>query len=83
MPEKGVKIEVSDRRHKKYVATLPDGKKVHFGDKRYQQWKDQTPLKAYKHFDHGDPARKKNYFQRHGEEAKKNSAKYFSHRYLW
>ena len=84
MPEKkDIKIEVSARKDKKYVAVLEDGKRVHFGDKRYQQFQDRTPLKAYKNLDHGDPARRKNYYQRHGREAEKYSAKYFSHRYLW
>jgi hypothetical protein len=81
--DKGVTFAGSGRKDKKYVATLPDGKKVHFGDKRYPQYKDQTPVKAYKHLDHGDPARRENYFSRHGREAKKHSPKDFSHRYLW
>ena len=83
MADKGVTFAVSSRENKKYVATLPDGKKVHFGDKRYGQYKDSTPLKAFKAADHGDPKRKENYYQRHGKEAKKHSPKYFSHRYLW
>jgi len=81
--DKGVTFAVSGRKDKKYAATLPDGKKVHFGDKRYPQYKDQTPVKAYKHLDHGDPARRENYYSRHGREAKKHSPKDFSHRYLW
>jgi hypothetical protein len=28
---------------KKYTAILPNGKKVHFGDKRYEQYKDSVP----------------------------------------
>ena len=85
MPEKdkGVKIEVSARKDKKYVAVLPDGKRVHFGQKGMAQWKDQTPVKAYQHLDHGDPERRQNYYRRHGKEAVKHSAKWFSHRFLW
>ena len=84
MPEKGdIKLEVSSRKNKKYMATLPDGKKVHFGDSRYEQFQDRTPVKAYRHLDHGDPARRKNYYHRHGKEAGKHSAKYFSRKYLW
>ena len=40
-----MRIEASTRKHKKYVATLDDGSKVHFGDKRYQHFHDSTPLK--------------------------------------
>ena len=83
MADKGVVIAVSARKDKKYVAVLPDGKKVHFGDPSYGQFKDTTPLKAYKGLDHGDPQRQENYYRRHGKEAKKHSPKYFAHRYLW
>ena len=82
-PDKGVTFELSKQKHKKYVAVLPDGKRVNFGDKRYGQFKDSTPLQAFKAADHGDPQRRENYYKRHGQEAKKHSAKYFSHRYLW
>ena len=84
-PDKGVTFAVSGRANKKYTATLPDGKQVHFGDKRYGHYKDQTPLKAYRHLDHGDPARRKNFFQRHGpaSDAKKHTPRYFASRYLW
>ena len=83
MADKGVVISVSGRKDKKYMATLPDGKKVHFGQRGAAQYKDTTPLKAFKDADHGDPQRRENYYKRHGQEAKKHSAKYFSHRYLW
>ena len=39
-------IQKSKVKHKKYTAILKDGKKVHFGDNRYEQYKDSTPLKA-------------------------------------
>ena len=83
MADKGVVISVSGRKDKKYMATLPDGKKVHFGQRGAAQYKDTTPLKAYKAADHGDPQRRENYYKRHGQEAKKHSAKYFAHKYLW
>ena len=76
------KIEKSESKNKKYVAILSDGKKVHFGDSRYQHYKDTTPITAYSHLDHNDPKRKKSYYARHGP-AEPNTAKYFSHRYLW
>ena len=81
--DKGVTFELSRQKNKKYAAVLPDGKRVNFGDKRYPQYKDQTPLKAYKHLNHGDPKRRDNYYARHGQEAKKHSPKWFAHRYLW
>ena len=83
MADKGVRFEVSRRKDKKYDALLPDGRRVPFGDKRHEQWKDTTPLKAYQHLDHGDPKRRANYFARHGRDAEKHSAKYFAHKYLW
>tara|TARA_Y100000385_G_C12963887_1_gene580958 strand:- start:635 stop:874 length:240 start_codon:yes stop_codon:yes gene_type:complete len=75
-------IFVSNNLNKKYYALLENGKKVHFGDNRYQQYKDKTTIKKYKHLDHNDEKRKKAYYARHGE-ATPYSAKYFSHKYLW
>ena len=56
-------FEPSSSKHKKYDAILMNRKtlrtkKVPFGDKRYQQYKDSTPLKLYKDLDHGDPERR-------------------------
>ena len=81
--DQGIAFAVSGRKDKKYMATLPDGKKVHFGQKGAAQYKDQTPQRAFKHLDHGDPARRENYYSRHGREAKKHSPKWYAHRYLW
>ena len=75
---------VSKAKNKKYsVYVLKDGKKrlIHFGDKRYGQFKDK--LGHYKSLDHGDPKRKKAYYQRHGKATDKNTAKYWSHKILW
>lgn len=73
--------------NKKYkVVIFVGGKKVkttQFGDNRYAQYKDKTPLKLYKNKDHLDKTRRKRYYQRHGKEATKYSAKYFSHKFLW
>lgn len=77
----------SKRKNKKYKVVIKRrglrNKTVHFGDKRYQQFKDSTPLKIYKSKDHGDKKRQKNYFARHGKKAKIYTPKYFSHKYLW
>ncbi len=75
---------VSKAKNKKYsVYVLKDGKKrlIHFGDKRYGQFKDK--LGHYKNLDHGDLKRKKAYYQRHGKATDKNTAKYWSHKILW
>tara|TARA_R110002072_G_scaffold52860_3_gene140438 strand:- start:71 stop:334 length:264 start_codon:yes stop_codon:yes gene_type:complete len=77
---------VSKAKNKKYsVYVKTDTKKgkkiVHFGDKRYGQFKDK--LGHYKSKDHGDKKRKDAYYSRHGTLAKKDSAKFFSHKYLW
>ena len=76
-----VKLKKSTRKNKKYMV-LHKGKWIHFGDTRYQQFKDQTMLKLYSHLDHGDVRRKKLYYARHGP-AKPGTAKYFAHKYLW
>lgn len=78
-------LQKSNRKYKKYMAIFKDGitKSVHFGDNRYQQYKDGSGLKVYSHLDHNDKQRKLLYYKRHGKFANKYSAKYFSHKYLW
>ncbi len=77
------KFIISRRKGKKYDV-YKDGKYlVSFGSLGYQQFKDKTPVKAYSHLDHGDKDRRKRYYQRHGEKAVFESAKWFSHKYLW
>ena len=74
----------STAKNKKYsVYVMKNGKKrlIHFGDSRYGQFKDK--LGEYKHLDHGDPKRKKNYYARHGKATSKDTAKYWSHLVLW
>jgi hypothetical protein len=89
-------------RHKKYTAIIINIKtkkirKIHFGDNRYQQYKDRTPLKLYKHKDHYDRKRMQNYYSRMSgikyrlaaikKEKKKSkgiyNAKILSHMFLW
>jgi hypothetical protein len=84
---------VSNAKNKKYsVYVLKDGKKklIHFGDSRMQQFKDK--LGHYSNLDHGDKERRKRYLARaKGIKDKngnltwknKNSANYYSIKYLW
>jgi hypothetical protein len=87
---------------KKYTATIKNIKskktrKIHFGDRRYQQYKDRTPLKLYAKNNHNTRKRMQNYFSRHSgtkkrgkaikKEKRKSRGKYnakiLSHIYLW
>ena len=75
---------VSTRKIKKYsVLVIKNGKRkiIHFGDSRYQQYRDK--LKHYSHLDHNDLKKRKSYFARHGPSNDKNTAKYWSHKILW
>ena len=102
MQEQIVKFEKSKRKHKKYTAYIKNRKtkkirKLHFGDNRYQQYKDRTPLKIYKKQNHGSQKRMRNYFSRHSglknrtkaikHEKRKSKGLYtpklLSHIYLW
>ncbi len=51
----------SMRKNKK-LAVVIDGKSVHFGDTRYQHFKDKTGI--HSNLDHGDKKRQKNYLTR-------------------
>ena len=73
---------------------LPTGsdKWIHFGDTRYNHYKDTTPLKLYSKLDHNDPKRRSAYKARHkniknkkGELVYKNklSPAFWSWNYLW
>lgn len=75
---------------KKYrvVVTFPDKshKIVQFGDRRYEQYKDSSPLGLWSHLDHGDKTRRTRYKKRHGAQGHqrvKYSAAWFSWHYLW
>ena len=74
-------IDYSSRNNNKYMVTLPDGKKVHFGSKKYPDY-----------LIHEDSARKERYLarakkikNRKGELTyeKPESANYWSVRLLW
>jgi len=75
----GFDFQKSTRKNKKYQVKI-NNKTVHFGDNRYQQYKDKIGL--YSKLDHGDKERRKRYYMRHGK-AVKYSPKWFSHKYLW
>lgn len=84
-----LRIDVSNKKHKKYVAVLRNVKtnrlkRVHFGDSRYQHYKDRTRLRHWAHLDHMDRGRLKRFRQRFRNRARKKfSAAYFAWNYLW
>lgn len=92
---KDIKFQKSSRKHKKYhVSFTLNGKKhtLDFGDKRYEQYRDSTPLNLYSHLNHGNKKRRENYLSRSagirdssGKLTKNNplSPNYWSIRYLW
>lgn len=82
---KVLKLNVSNRKDKKYVAdVIIDDKlyqNVHFGSKAHQHYRDMTPIKAYSHLDHRDLSRKEKFHTRH----KKNTgaAARLAKEFLW
>lgn len=77
-------FKISTKKNKKYMVKLKDGKVVHFGDKRFSQYKDTTGVGAYSHLDHLDMRRRENYKSRH-EKTRHivNSPSWFSDKFLW
>jgi hypothetical protein len=77
--------------YKKYKVVLFNKdeskvKTVQFGDNRYEQYKDSTPLGLYSSKDHGDKQRRSNYRSRHGAQGYQNikyTPAWFSYKYLW
>jgi len=87
-----MKIEKSKAKNKKYAIKTPLGNTINFGDKRYQHYKDTTPLKLYSNLDHNDKVRQKSYCKRSsgikdkkGNLTKNNkySSNALSRKYLW
>lgn len=90
-----VKFFKSDVKNKKYRVEFEykgEEYKVNFGDKRYQHFKDQTPLKLYKELDHNDKERRTKYLirTRYIKDKKGNLTKndptfanFWSRHYLW
>jgi hypothetical protein len=101
MKETIVKFE-SGPGSKKYTAHVRNKetrktRKIHFGDRNYQQYKDRTPLKLYAHKNHNTRKRMQNYYSRHSGTKNRKKAitmekqksgglynsKILSHIYLW
>ena len=101
MKEKIIKFKKGPGK-KKYTAFVKNistrkVRKIHFGHKDYQQYRDSTKLKLYTRKNHGDIKRMRRYFSRHSgtkkrgdaikkEKIKSNgffNAKILSHIYLW
>ena len=62
------RVFIHKLKYKKYsVYVLKDGKRrlIHFGDTRYQHFKDR--IGHYSHLDHNDKKRRENYYKRHKE----------------
>ena len=74
---------------KKYCAILQNKitgrySHVHFGSSTNEHYRDSTGLKYWKHKDHNDRERLKNYRNRFKRlSLKPYSAHYFSYHYLW
>ena len=87
MPRLEWKRGTGNKKYKVIIHYPGDRKKtVQFGDKRYQQYKDKTPLKLYSRKNHNDPERRAAYRKRHGAQGhhkKKYSPAWFSWKYLW
>ena len=80
----------------KYTAILPSGKRVSFGHRDYEHYKDSVPKSKggglWSHKDHRDPVRRSGYRRRHGGMRCKDGKKcitvkyspaWFSYYYLW
>ena len=78
---------VSTAKNKKYSVYVKSNKNksgiklIHFGDNRYEQFKDK--LGHYSHLDHYNLTRMERYYARHGKTNDKNTAKYWSNKILW
>lgn len=99
--KKLIELQASPRKNKKYMALVRTNngntKVVHFGDSRYGQYRDSTPIKVFNNLDHGDKIRRRNYFLRFSGAPRKRealeielekssgelNAKILSHYFLW
>ena len=84
--KKGIYFEkASVASGKKYTAIMPDGKRVNFGARSYQHYKDSVPKRLgggkWSSKDHLDSDRRKNYKSRHGGVLTKDGRKAISVRY--
>ena len=81
------------RKNKKYSVIVYKYGRWHyllsFGQLRnangdyYEHYKDVTPLQLYSDLNHNDKNRRRLYYARHGKTNNKNSATYWSNKYLW
>jgi hypothetical protein len=76
-------FKVSRRTNKKYDVYKEGKYLTSFGDKRYQQYEDKTPLKHFSYLNHFDERRRNNYYSRFGRNPRFESSLYFAHKYLW
>lgn len=89
------RFEVGSGRYK-YTAVMKNGKRVNFGHRDYEHYRDSVPQSMgggrWSHKDHGDAKRRQNYRKRHaGVKTKsgkpayrvKYSPSWFSYHYLW
>ncbi len=62
-------IKKSTQKNKLYMADVvyngKSYKNQHFGDDRYQHYKDSTPLKLYSYLNHNDLDRRRLFHSRH------------------
>ena len=86
-----IKFEKSNHKHKKYMVYY-GSKWIHFGDTRYEQYCDKTPMKLYEDLNHYDRTRRTAYRKRaQGITDKtgtltymnKATPNYWSYHYLW
>lgn len=92
---RNIEFEKSPRKGKKYrvyFTLAGDEEYVDFGQLGYEQFRDSTPLRLYRHLDHSDNERRRNYLARAsgirdgaGRTTRDDplSANYWSIRYLW
>jgi hypothetical protein len=76
--------QLSDRKGKKLMVTV-DGKQIHFGDSKYQQFKDKSGLLPASS-NHGDQKRRDLYLKRAtglGRSTDPSSANYHAINVLW
>ena len=69
-----LEIYVSDRKNKKYYTKIK-GRKVYFGDSRYGQYQDKTPIKKYSKSDHNNKDRRRLFYIRHNKSISDSIAK--------
>lgn len=85
-----IKFIIPSKGFKKYVAILSNGKRVPFGDRRYQHYHDK--IGKWSSLDHNDKKRRWRYRRRHGALKCKDgrscvdvkySPAWFAWHYLW